>query len=258
MPFPPATPPPTTAFLARLSRPLVHTVYSSRRSEYSSVLIFSGTLFCLPYLPALLEPRLIRKHTPSLLPRFSRFLFFDLCAPAFSLLPVTRFRFNRPLSDLLILSIYQFSLPPVAPFFRWYSSFVLASSLLSLCSFSGVTLGTGDVKLLHSFSSFPYIYFASLYLADPFSSFSLSLSFDSNDCPQQICTLLTRIYDTSFCAHLSHSLVPSLFFSFFFCCFNTCRIYFASRHECPLTPCRENIAFLSCSHSLFLLSKLIR
>lgn len=64
----------------RLSRPLVHTVYSSRRSEYSSVLIFSGTLFCLPYLPALLEPRLIRKHTPSLLPRFSRFLFFDLCA----------------------------------------------------------------------------------------------------------------------------------------------------------------------------------
>lgn len=194
----------------------MHTVYSSRRSEYSSVLIFSGTLFCLPYLPALLEPRLIRKHTPSLLPRFSRFLFFDLCAPAFSLLPVTRFRFSRPLSDLLILSIYQFSLPPIAPFFRWYSSFVLASSLLSLCSFSGVTLGTlGDVKLLHSFSSFPYIYFASLYLADPFSSFSLSLSFDSNDCPQQICTLLTRIYDTSFCAHLSHSLVPSLFFSFF-------------------------------------------
>lgn len=105
---------------------------------------------------------------------------------------------------------------------------------------------------------FPYIYFASLYLADPFSSFSLSLSFDSNDCPQQICTLLTRIYDTSFWRSslpLSRSFSLFLFLS---CCFNTCRIYFALRHECPLTPCRENIAFLSCSHSLFLLSKLIR
>lgn len=59
----------------RLSPP----VRSSRlaQNRLSSVLIFSG-LFCFPYLLALLEPRLIRKHTPSLLPCFSRFLFFDL------------------------------------------------------------------------------------------------------------------------------------------------------------------------------------
>lgn len=61
-----------------ISPPVAHgLLVASLRSEYSFVLIFSG-LFCFPYLPALLEPRLIRKHTPSLLPRFSRFLFFDL------------------------------------------------------------------------------------------------------------------------------------------------------------------------------------
>lgn len=50
---------------------------SRQRSKCSSVLIFSG-LFCFLYLPALLQPRFIRKHTPSLLSHFLKFLSFDL------------------------------------------------------------------------------------------------------------------------------------------------------------------------------------
>lgn len=64
---------------------------SRRRLKCSSVLIFSG-LFCFLYLSALLQPRFIRKHTPSLLSHtfwdfsFSIYVFLRGKPSSFSLL----------------------------------------------------------------------------------------------------------------------------------------------------------------------------
>lgn len=132
---------PSVSFFRPLFFSIAHGLLR-RRLKCSSVLIFSG-LFCFLYLSALLQPRFIRKRTPSLLSRTFWDFFFDLRFPERKVIVFFSpfhhigmcyipFAFSNHFSlDPLILSIYPFHL---SIFFFIY--FIFASSFLSFHSWS--------------------------------------------------------------------------------------------------------------------------